>query len=101
MIDGHLLVKAGGQRHDLGPGCSAWLPRQSRHAFANVSARPVHLFCVAVPGVSEEFFASYCAYFAQLKLPPDPERLAAIWPGHGRIVGPPFALYAIPVAVRS
>ena len=43
VIDGHLLVQAGEQRHDLGPGCFAWLPRQVPHAFANVSASPVHL----------------------------------------------------------
>ena len=38
VIDGRLLVQAGEQRHDLGPGCFAWLPRQVPHAFANVSA---------------------------------------------------------------
>ena len=83
VIDGHLLVQAGEQRHDLGPGCFAWLPRQVPHAFANVSASPVHLVGGAVPGGIEEFFAAQGAYFAQLQGPPNPERLAAIWAGHG------------------
>ena len=101
VIDGHLLVQVGQERHDLGPGCFAWLPRQVPHAFANVSASPVHLVGGAAPGGIEEFFAAQGAYFAQLQGPPDPERLAAIWAGHGRIVGPPIELDAVPEAVRS
>ena len=101
VIDGHLLVQVGEQRHDLGPGCFAWLPRQVPHTFANVSASPVHLVGGAVPGGIEEFFAAQSAYFAQLQGPPDPERLAAIWAGHGRVVGPPIGLDAVPEAVRS
>ena len=73
VIDGHLLVQAGEERHDLGPGCFAWLPRQVPHTFANVSASPVHLVGGAVPGGIEEFFAAQGAYFAQLKGPPDPD----------------------------
>ena len=42
LIEGHLLVQVGEERHDLGPGCFAWLPRQVPHAFANVSDSPVH-----------------------------------------------------------
>ena len=95
------VLAAGEERHDLGPGCFAWLPRQVPHAFANVSASPVHLVGGAVPGGIEEFFAAQGAYFAQLQGPPDPARLAAIWAGHGRIVGPPIALDAVPDAVRS
>lgn len=101
VIDGHLLIQVGEERHDLGPGCFAWLPRQVPHAFANVSASPVHLVGGAVPGGIEEFFAAQGAYFAQLQGPPDPERLAAIWAGHGRMVGPPIGLDAVPDAVRS
>lgn len=26
VLDGHLLVQVGEERHDLGPGCFAWLP---------------------------------------------------------------------------
>jgi hypothetical protein len=54
-----------------------------------------------VPGGIEEFFAAQDAYFAQLQGPPDLERLAAIWAGHGRIVGPPIELDAAPAASRS
>ena len=41
VIDGHLLIQVGEQRHDLGPGCFAWLPRHTPHTYANVSDGPV------------------------------------------------------------
>lgn len=88
VVDGHLLVQLGEERHDLGPGCLAWLPRQVPHAFGNGSDSPVHLIAVIVPGGIEEMFAQQAAYLAGLQGPPDPERLAAIWAPHGRPVGP-------------
>jgi mannose-6-phosphate isomerase-like protein (cupin superfamily) len=98
VVEGHLLIQVDEERHDLGPGCFAWLPRQVPHTFANVSASPVHLVGAALPGGMEEFFA----YFAQLQGPPDLERLAAIAGRHGgRMVGPPIHLDAAPEAARS
>ena len=61
----------------------------------------MHLVGCNVPGGIEEFFAAQSAYFAELQGPPDPERLAAIWAGHGRIVGPPIEVDAAPAASRS
>jgi len=101
VIDGHLLVQAGQERHDLGPGCFAWLPRQIPHTYANVSASPVHMVGGAVPGGIEEFFAAQAAYLARQQGPPDPERIAAIWAGHGLIVGPPIEVAAAPAASRA
>lgn len=101
VVEGHLLIQVGEERHDLGPGCFAWLPRQIPHTYANVSGSPVHLVGCNVPGGIEEFFAAQSAYFAELQGPPDPERLAAIWAGHGRIVGPPIEVDAAPAASRS
>ena len=80
VIDGHLLVQVHKERHDLGPGCFAWLPRRVPHTYANVSDSPVRAVSMHVPGGIEEFFAKQGAYFAQLQGPPDPEQLAAIWP---------------------
>jgi len=97
----HLLVQAGEERHDLGPGCFAWLPRQIPHTYANASASPVHLVGAVVPGGIEEFFAAQAAHFARLQGPPDPERIAAIWAGHGLIVGPPIEVDAAPAASRA
>ena len=96
VIDGHLLVQAGEERHDLGPGCFAWLPRQIPHTYANVSASPVHMVGGAVPGGIEEFFAAQAAYLARQQGPPDPERIAAIWAGHGLVVGSPIEVDAAP-----
>ncbi len=101
VSDGHLLVRVGEERHDPGPGCLAWLPRQIPHAFANVSDRPVHLVGAIVPGGMEEAFAALGGYFARLQGPPDPERIAAIWAGHGLIVGPPIEVDAAPAASRA
>lgn len=99
VIDGHLQIQVGEERHDLGPGCFAWLPRHIPHAYANVSDSPVRAVSMHVPGGIEEFFAAQGAYFAQLQGPPDPEQIAAIWAGHpGRIVGPPIQVDAAPAA---
>jgi hypothetical protein len=101
-VEGHLLIQVGDERHDLGPGCFAWLPRQVPHTFANVSASPVHLVGAAVPSGIEEFFAEQTAYFAELQGPPDLEQLAAIAARHGaRMVGPPIQVDAVPETIRS
>ena len=50
MVEGRLLLQVGEDRHELGPGCFAWVPRQIPHTFANVSASPVRLLGIAVPG---------------------------------------------------
>ena len=88
VSDGHLLVQVGEERHDLGPGCFAWLPRRIRHAFANVCDSPVHLVGAIVPSGMEEAFAALGGSFARLQGPPGPERIAAIWAGHAA-PGPP------------
>ncbi len=88
VIDGHLLVQLGEERHDLGPGCFAWLPRQIPHAFANGSDSPVHILGVIAPAGIEKMFAEQASYLAHLQGPPDPEQLRAIWAPHGRPVGP-------------
>ena len=79
VIDGHLLVQAGQERHDLGPGCFAWLPRQIPHTYANVSASRAHVV-------------------RALKFR---QRIAAIWADHGLIVGPPIEVAAAPAASRA
>ena len=52
VIDGHLLVQVGKERHDLGPGCFAWLPRQVPHTYANVSDSPVRAVSMPCPAGS-------------------------------------------------
>ena len=102
VAEGQLLIQIGEQRHELGPGGFAWLPRHSPHTFANVSDSPARVVGIYVPGGIEEFFAAQGAYFAQLQGPADPDRLAAIWAGHpGRVVGPPIMVDAAPAASRS
>ena len=102
VVEGHLLIQVGQERHELGPGCFAWLPRQIPHTYANVSDSPVRIVGIYVPAGIEEPFAAQGAYFAQLQGPPDLEHLAAIWAPHGnRAVGPPIMVDATPAASRS
>ena len=102
VVEGQLLVQIGEERHELGPGSFAWLPRQIPHTYANVSARPVRALGIAVPGGMEEFFAEQTAYFAQLQGPPDAAEIAAISARHGsRAVGPPISADAEAGANRS
>jgi mannose-6-phosphate isomerase-like protein (cupin superfamily) len=91
VIEGNLLVQVGEERHELGPGSFAWMPRQVPHCYANVSGSPVHAIGVVVPGGLEEFFAEQSAYFAQLQGPPDPAKISAIAARYdSRPVGPPI-----------
>jgi len=92
VVDGCLLIQVGEERHELGAGCFAWLPRQIPHTYANVSASPVRALGIVVPGGLEEFFAEQSAYFARLQGPPDPAEIAAISARYGgRAVGPPIS----------
>jgi mannose-6-phosphate isomerase-like protein (cupin superfamily) len=101
VVEGRLLLQVGEDRHELGPGCFAWVPRQVPHTFANVSASPVRLLGIAVPGGIEELFAEQSAYFARLQGPPDLAELAAIGARHrGRLLGPPISVDAEAAANR-
>jgi hypothetical protein len=92
VIEGRLLIQVGEERHELGPGSFAWMPRQVQHSFANVSGSPVHAIGIVVPGGLEEFFAEQSAYFAQLQGPPDPAKVSAIAARYdSRPVGPPIS----------
>jgi mannose-6-phosphate isomerase-like protein (cupin superfamily) len=101
VAEGRLLIQVGEDRRELGPGCFAWVPRQVPHTFANVSASPVRLLGIAVPGGIEELFAEQTAYFARLQGPPDLAELAAIGARHGgRLLGPPISVDAGAAANR-
>jgi len=101
VVEGRLLLQVGEDRHELGPGCFAWVPRQVPHTFANVSASPVRLLGMAVPGGIEELLAEQTAYFARLQGPPDLTELAAIGARHrSRLLGPPISVHAGAAANR-
>jgi mannose-6-phosphate isomerase-like protein (cupin superfamily) len=92
VVEGRLLIQIGEERHELGAGSFAWLPRQIPHTYANTSAGPVRALGIAVPGGIEEFFAEQTAHITQLPGPPDLAELAAIAARHGaRLVGPPIS----------
>ena len=102
VVEGHLLIQVGEERHDLGPGCFAWLPRQVPHTFANVSASPVHLVGAAVPGGIEEFSPSRLPTSLSCKDHRTWSGSRPSRPANGaRMVGPPIQVHAAPETIRS
>jgi hypothetical protein len=91
VVEGRLLVQIGEERHQLGAGSFAWLPRGIPHTFANAGPSAVRMFGVAVPGGIEEFFAAQSAYLASVHGPPDLAELARLAQGRGSVVGPPIS----------
>jgi hypothetical protein len=70
--------KVGQDRHVLGPGEFAWVPRGTAHTFANASPHPARAITVATPGGLKNFFAEQAQYLASVGGEPDPAVLAGI-----------------------
>lgn len=95
VLSGTVLVQLGDDRHEVGPGSFAWLPRGVPHTFANVGDEPARGIGINTPGGIEAMFNEQAEYFAALGEgePPDMERLAEMAARHGsRVVGPPIGM---------
>lgn len=68
--------------HELGPGGSAFMPRNSIHAFKNVGDTPSRMRISASPAGFETFFARCAEEFAKPG-EPDMPRIFAICAEHG------------------
>lgn len=91
VLDGELEMQVAEQRHILGPGDFAWVPRGVAHTFVNATERQARALTIAVPGGLENYFAEQAAYLAGLTGQPDNEELAEIRRRHGGLrLGPPI-----------
>ena len=92
VVSGTLLVRAGDDTQELGPGAFVWLPKGVPHTYANPSDAPVRVVSISAPGGVEAFLTEQADYFAGLAgNPPDFAKLAEIGAKYsGRVVGPPI-----------
>jgi quercetin dioxygenase-like cupin family protein len=97
VLSGRLEAQLDEQRLTADPGSFVWVPRGTRHAFANAGPDKLHVLALGMPGGIEELFAEQAAYFAGLEGPPDPDVLQDIGRKHGSpAVGPPIRARAAP-----
>jgi mannose-6-phosphate isomerase-like protein (cupin superfamily) len=91
VVSGELEMQVGEERHVLGPGDFAWVPRGTPHTFANASSQPAVAITAATPGGLENYFADQAEYLASCRGEPDPAILAEIRRRHGGArLGPPI-----------
>ena len=61
-VEGTVTYTIGGVRHDLGPGDSAFVPRNVVHGFSNPTDAVAKCLCVLTPGViGPEYFRELAA----------------------------------------
>ncbi|MGI5128064.1 cupin domain-containing protein [Pseudonocardia sp. CA-107938] len=91
VLSGELEMQVGTERHVLGQGDFAWVPRGTAHTFVNATGEPARALTVATPGGLEDFLADQAAYLAGLAGPPDRDELDRLRRRHGgRLLGPPI-----------
>jgi len=97
VLEGTLLVQIGEERHELGAGGFAWIPRNTPHTFANAAGTPLRGLTLAVPGGLEELLAEQGEYLGQLRGAPNPAELGRIGARHGsRLLGAPVTAPGAP-----
>lgn len=94
VLSGTVVVQLGDDRHELGRGSFAWMPRGVPHAFANPGDEPARGLGISTPGGIEEMFNRQATYFDSLAEgeQPDMARLAELSAPHGRLLGPPIGV---------
>lgn len=80
--EGRVAFFHDGQWHELGPGGSAFMPRNSIHTFKNVGDTPSRMRITASPAGFETFFARCAEEFAKNEVPNMP-RIVEISAEHG------------------
>jgi hypothetical protein len=91
VLEGTMLAQIGEERHELGAGGFAWIPRDTPHTFANAAGTPLRGLTLAVPGGLEGLLADLGDYLGQLRDAPDPAELGRIGARHGsRLLGAPI-----------
>ena len=84
---GHYRFECGGERFDLDPGDTIFLPRGVPHTFCQRSATGRLRYLYTPAGQMEDFFVA----LSQLPSPPPPAEAQRVFEAHGmRVVGPPL-----------
>jgi mannose-6-phosphate isomerase-like protein (cupin superfamily) len=97
VLSGVLEMQVGEQRHLLGAGEFAWVPRGMAHTFANAGPDAAHALTIATPGGIEDFFVEQSRYLASSAGDPDRAVLAEIRERHGgALLGPPIRARGAP-----
>jgi quercetin dioxygenase-like cupin family protein len=87
-LDGTVTYTIAGERCDIAPGGTAFVPRGVVHGFANLSDGVAKCLCVLTPGVlGPEYFEELAAEIATGK--PNPAVMAGIMKRYGLIPAVP------------
>lgn len=87
IIQGEYLFQVGDDTHNLKAGDTIFLPRQVKHAFAQLTDNGKMFFLFQPSGKMEDYFR----VLGNLTSPPTPEQGAKIFAEHDMtIVGPPL-----------
>ena len=87
-LEGMVTMTVAGERIELRPGDSVFIPRGVVHAFVNETQAPAKMLGVLTPGVlGPEFFREVAALTTP-GTPPDPARMSEIMRKHGLVPVP-------------
>jgi quercetin dioxygenase-like cupin family protein len=59
VLTGRVIFQVGEERHVLGAGQLAWMPRHTPHSFSNAGGEPASGLTVSTPGGLENVFAAH------------------------------------------
>jgi quercetin dioxygenase-like cupin family protein len=70
LLEGEMEATFRGEKSTVRAGETIHIPANAPHGFHNVSAAPVHVFCICAPSGQEEFFARVGVPVATRTTPP-------------------------------
>jgi mannose-6-phosphate isomerase-like protein (cupin superfamily) len=85
VLEGTLAFRVEDQAYDAPAGTVAFIPRGTRHTFANTSARPVRSLVLLAPGGFERYFDELIALIARRGGLPPEEELRDLGVTHGSV----------------
>lgn len=86
-IDGVVTYTIAGERVDIGPGETAFVPRGVVHGFSNPSGKPARCLCILTPGkLGPDYFRELAAEITGGA--PDPAVMREIMDRYGLIPAP-------------
>lgn len=91
VLAGHITAEVDGQRIELGPHDSAFLPRGTAHTYQNFTDQTASMLVMTTPGGFDRFFTE-CSAMNEGAGAPDLARVGQLMNQHGmELLGPPLA----------